>query len=244
MSMNNSYDSFLDTLAFRESTNNPQAINTKGYLGLYQMGRLALADAGMIVDDKKKGNNYKTYKWTDKAKKLGINNYQDFLDNPAAQKAAVSDYHDKLRGYLENNGAIDRVGDTYDGAMITEEGLLGAAHLVGAGGVKEWLDGDTTVADGYGTSPAEYVQLLGSTEPSAAQPTEDYSFYLDEDYSDLAELELAAQKAIEEAMIDLPEVEELNDYYIDDPNISAFDQEDRDALQGIIDQLTKESLGD
>lgn len=238
MSTTNNYDDFLATLAFRESTNNPQAINTKGYLGLYQMGRLALTDAGYIEPEKSRTNNYKDYQWTDKAAKLGIKSFQDFLDKPAAQKAIVSEYHDKLRGYLKSNGAIDRVGDVYDGATITEEGLLGAAHLVGATGVKQWLDGDTSVMDGYGTKPIEYVQLLGNVQ----QPEEDYSFFVD-DYSEFEDIELAAQKAIEEAMQDPYASQAMEDLFIEDPNISEFDQ-NRDELQALIDQLTKESYLD
>ena len=41
-----STNDFYQHLAFRESSNNPSCVSVRGYLGLYQMGEMALDDAG------------------------------------------------------------------------------------------------------------------------------------------------------------------------------------------------------
>ena len=49
--------------------------------------------------------------------------------------------------------------DTINGIHITHSGILAAAHLVGAGGVKRWFrtQGKQTRVDGFGTSIENYM---------------------------------------------------------------------------------------
>jgi len=159
----NDYSNFLNDLAQRESSGNQSAINTLGYLGLYQMGEAALIDAGYIENDGKINNNYSDYQWTGVD---GVNSYSDFLNNAQAQTNAVSSYHERVLGYLDSKEATDYIGQTIDGVLITEAGLLGAAHLVGAGAVSSWLRNPTggTPEDALGTKPTEYMELLGDND--------------------------------------------------------------------------------
>ncbi|RFA24299.1 hypothetical protein CAI21_22215 [Alkalilimnicola ehrlichii] len=159
---------FLQRLALRESSNNPHAINRFGYLGLYQMGEAALVDAGFIVNDGLMNNNYRDYQWTAQAQQYGVSSYTDFLNSEEAQEAAVARYHERVRGYLRVNGAWNYIGQEVDGVIVTESGLLGAAHLVGAGAVNSWLSsGGAPPADGNGVTAGEYLRLLNGLDTEA-----------------------------------------------------------------------------
>jgi hypothetical protein len=72
-------------------------------------------------------------------------------------------------GYLRNNGALAYVDQTMNGILITESGMLAAAHLVGHNGVLKALQsGDlTSQKDGLGTTAFEYMSLLGGYDISA-----------------------------------------------------------------------------
>ena len=81
-------------------------------------------------------------RWTGKH---GVNSINDFLENPKAQERAFADYLRAKRDQLENVGAFKEAGRTFTGLKgetitITESGLLAAAHRMGQGRVKEYLD--------------------------------------------------------------------------------------------------------
>jgi hypothetical protein len=138
----------------RESTNAYDAVNTLGYLGKYQFGKSALQDIGFYDKD---GN------WTDLAKSYGVTSKNDFLNNASAQEVAIGLWFSVLWGRLEYYGATDYVGQTISGILITESGLLAAAHLIGAKGLSNALKANdlSSISDGYGTEPLEYMKLLG-----------------------------------------------------------------------------------
>jgi len=47
------YFDFSDAIRFRESTDNYTAINQFGFIGGYQMGEMALIDAGYYTNEKR-----------------------------------------------------------------------------------------------------------------------------------------------------------------------------------------------
>ena len=73
------YQDFKDAIAFRESTDDYGVVNEYGYMGRYQMGKLALIDAGFMDSN---GN------WTELAKNYGVSSKESFLNNKEAQDAA------------------------------------------------------------------------------------------------------------------------------------------------------------
>ena len=128
---------FMDSLGFRESGNNYKIINSFGYQGKYQFGRMAL-------------------------KELGVKGGKHFLNNPELQdksfialcmvnKWFLMDYIDKYDGTIIN------------GIEITESGMLASAHLLGASMVKKYLKnkGRGRFKDGYGTNIEEYMSKFG-----------------------------------------------------------------------------------
>jgi len=135
-----SYDDFVNAMAFRESSNDWTVVNQLGYIGLFQFGRLALADIDMEI------------------------NPEDFKKDPSIfsrdqQLDAFNEWTQVLYRYTRNH--INRYeGRTINGIEVTTSGIIAGAHLVGHGGVKTWLDsnGTTDVKDGNGVCVSEYME--------------------------------------------------------------------------------------
>ena len=127
------HSKFLDDIGFRESSGNYQAVNQFGYLGKYQFGRKTLNALG-----------YKN-----------ISN-REFLENEAMQEEAMYALlsHNKkiLRRQIEKYH-----GKTINGILITESGILAAAHLAGPGNVKKFLRKGYEFKDGNGTKMTSYL---------------------------------------------------------------------------------------
>jgi len=148
---------FLNDLGARESGGNYKAFNKYGYAGKYQMGEMALVDAGYYVKQSRKYNN----DWSGKFMgKDGIYSIQDFLNNPQAQENAQIIFKKKQWGYLKALGADKYCGQMINGYRITPSGLLAGAHLKGAGSVIIYLKscGKTIEKDAFGTSVESYIK--------------------------------------------------------------------------------------
>ena len=137
------YSAFKKAIAFRESSDNWKSVNQCGYIGLYQFGPLALKDCNVDVDAKTFKKNPDVFP-KDKQDKV-FDKWVSLLIRYV--RPYINDY----------NGRV------INGIEITPSGLVAAAHLVGAGGVKIWLEsnGSIDVKDGNGTSISEYVELFG-----------------------------------------------------------------------------------
>lgn len=140
----------FEILGQRESSNNYEAVNRLGYLGKYQFGDLALQDLGFKDKD---GN------WIGKD---GITSPEEFLKSPEIQDKAIEDYFKIQEGYLKAKGALEFIGAELDGIPVTEEGLLMAAHLVGAGAVSKMLKSGEIPEDANGTTATDYMKLGNS----------------------------------------------------------------------------------
>lgn len=139
-------------IAASESGGSYTVVNSIGYSGKYQFGVAALEDQGYV----KKGTwaSYGKNKvlskesvWTGKN---GINSLNDFLNSPKIQEDIM--FANSSRNYdtMVRIGAI-RAGD--DAATVA--GMIKCAHLLGAGGAKNWRNGKGG-ADAYGTTGDKY----------------------------------------------------------------------------------------
>ena len=148
---------FLNDIGARESGGKYNILNKYGYAGKYQMGEMALVDAGYYVKSNKKYNN----DWTGKfIGKDGVLSIHDFLNNPYAQEKAQLIYKRKQWNYLKAVGADKYLGKNINGYTITASGLLAGAHLKGAGSVMKYLksNGQIIEKDGFGTSIESYMK--------------------------------------------------------------------------------------
>ena len=131
-----SHQAFLDAIGFRESGNRYDVVNRYGYMGKYQFGKKTL-------------------------KGLGIKVTQDeFLNSPYIQEKAMyallRQNKRSLRKYIEKYN-----GKYVHGVLVTESGLLAAAHLGGAGSVKKWFRTGKVRKDGNGVKITSYMKQFG-----------------------------------------------------------------------------------
>lgn len=141
-----SFVGFKEALAFRESGGNYFSVNTFGYLGKYQFG------AGTL-------------------RLIGIKNTDKFLSDPQLQEKAF------IANAARNKWILRRdiknfVGKRINGIIITESGILAAAHLAGPGSVKNYLRsyGLDNFADGYGTTVYHYMKRFSGYDTSFVKP--------------------------------------------------------------------------
>jgi hypothetical protein len=122
-------------MGHRESSNNYKAVNKYGYMGKYQFGRSTL-----------------------KTLKINVSR-SEFINNPKLQEQAMYkllQYNKKkLKRYIEKyNGRV------INGVLVTESGLLAAAHLGGAGSVRKWFRTGKVRRDGNGVKITSYMKLF------------------------------------------------------------------------------------
>ena len=131
-----SHQQFLDAMGHRESSNNYKAVNKYGYMGKYQFGRSTL-----------------------KTLKINVSR-TEFINNPVLQEQAMHlllKYNQKkLRRYIKKYD-----GKVVNGILVTESGLLAAAHLGGAGSVKKWFRTGKIRKDGNGVKITSYMKTFG-----------------------------------------------------------------------------------
>ncbi len=141
-----SFVGFKEALAFKESRGNYFTVNTHGYLGKYQFGKNTL-------------------------KLIGIYNTNKFLSDPKLQEKAFIANTARNKWILRRD--IKRfVGKIVGGVLITESGILAAAHLAGPGSVKKFLRsyGAIGFADAYGTTIKSYMKRFSGYDTSFIVP--------------------------------------------------------------------------
>ncbi len=164
------YADFLRAVANRESSNRPTQVNQANYLGLFQMGEMALTDAGYYRSDGTATNDYRGT-WTGRD---GVNSRADFLNNSQAQIDAVTAYYANARQAISNAGLDRFIGQTINGVPITESGLLAGYHLKGLGtnerpGLRQFLESGIDGTDGNGTRISSYISSFGGYDTSDAR---------------------------------------------------------------------------
>jgi len=124
---------FLHDLGFKESGNRYNIVNRFGYMGKYQFGKSTL-----------------------KTLKIKVTK-EAFLNSPDLQEYAMQQLLKYNKKKLQNY--IDKFdGQTINGILVTESGLLAAAHLGGAGSVKKWFRTGKVKKDGNGVKITNYMQ--------------------------------------------------------------------------------------
>ncbi|UMB53888.1 peptidoglycan-binding protein LysM [Lutibacter sp. A64] len=138
----NSFNGFREAVAFKESQGRYHIVNSLGYLGKYQFGRTTL-------------ERFKIY------------NTHNFLNTPELQEDAFVALC-SLNKWILRKDIKRSVGKKINGVVITESGILAAAHLSGAGNVKKYLrsHGRTTFKDAFGSSIQHYLREFSGYDTS------------------------------------------------------------------------------
>ncbi len=141
----NEYLGFKEAVAFKESQGNYFVVNTLGYLGKYQFGKGTL-------------------------EMIGIYNPTAFLNDPKLQEKAFEANASRNKWILRRD--IKRsVGKRINGVVVTESGILAAAHLAGPGSVKKYLrsGGKQGFADAYGSTVKYYMKRFAGYDVSSIE---------------------------------------------------------------------------
>lgn len=140
-----SYIGFKEALAFKESQGRYGIVNSLGYLGKYQFGSSTLS-------------------------LMGVSNVVYFLNDPMLQERMFELNVARNKWILRRD--IKRfVGKRINGVVISESGIVAAAHLAGAGNVKKYLRsyGHTDVSDAYGSTIRYYMKRFADYNTAAIQ---------------------------------------------------------------------------
>ena len=133
----NFFIGFKEAVGFKESQGKYKKINSLGYLGKYQFGIETL-------------------------KTIGVHDSSAFLNSPKMQEKAFIALLSKNKWELRN--VIKKhEGTVMNGILITESGILAAAHLAGVGSVKKYFrhEGKKRFKDAYGTTLKSYLKKFG-----------------------------------------------------------------------------------
>ena len=129
---------FKEFLGFYESGSDYKKINSLGYLGKYQFGRSTL-------------------------KVLRIKKIDNFINIPELQEKAF------LMNVMRNKWILRReierfMGKKINNILITESGIIAAAHLSGPGNVKKFLrnncNNNLDFKDINGTKISDYIRIF------------------------------------------------------------------------------------
>jgi hypothetical protein len=134
-----------------ESGGDYTTTNSRGYLGKYQMGFMALRDLGYVSSNVTSNEQLKIESnWIKGDGKPGSRDA--FLNSESIQETAMYDLTATNYKYMCANGAV-----TKDTSKEEVAGLLSTAHLLGAGGAHTWR---TTGggSDANGTTGTDYFQ--------------------------------------------------------------------------------------
>lgn len=125
---------FREALAFKESQGKYMVVNKLGYLGKYQFGKSTL-------------------------KRFKIYNTHSFLRDPELQEKTFIALC-KVNKWILRKDINRFLGKKINGILITESGILAAAHLSGAGNVKKYLRsyGKIIFKDAFGTTIQDYMR--------------------------------------------------------------------------------------
>ncbi len=142
----NSFVGFKEALAFKESRGNYFSVNEFGYMGKYQFGRETLA-------------------------LYGIRDTSAFLRSSELQEKAFILNTERNKWVLRKDIARF-VGERINGVLVTESGVLAAAHLAGPGNVKKYLRsyGRHDFQDAFGTSIQYYMKRFSGYDTSSVAP--------------------------------------------------------------------------
>jgi len=130
---------FMEDLGYKESGGRYNIVNRYGYMGKYQFSSNTLRSIGI-----------KTTK-------------NHFLNNPALQDEAM------IKLLKKNKQKLQPYIEMYDGKIvkdhvITESGILAAAHLAGPGNVQKYFSTGRDFADANGTKLTYYMVKFSGYE--------------------------------------------------------------------------------
>lgn len=144
------YKDFIQDLGTRESGNRYDIENPYGFLGRWQFGKPRLYDAGLSLD------NYSP----SGLNKRRLFSKKHFLENRDNIQDKIMHWHVYNLADSCKRKYSSVLGKEINGVKITLSGLVAGAHLLGLGGVNQFLKGKVG-EDANGTKITEYISKFG-----------------------------------------------------------------------------------
>lgn len=143
ITLDDCFTGFKESLAFKESRGQYGVTNSFGYLGKYQFGISTL-------------------------ELLGVTDTSHFLLCAELQEKAfrANIERNKWKLSYEINYFSGKI---INGIVLSESGILAAAHLAGPGGVKRYLNskGNLELSDAFGTGISSYLKKFANYDLSS-----------------------------------------------------------------------------
>lgn len=166
-----SYEAFKDAVGVRESGDKYNIVNTFGYLGRYQFGRARLSDFGLCKRiPGKRGYGNKAFEWEVPFTE------ENFLNNSTLQDA-VFDVHVADLAKRISRKHFEHLNKMVHDYYLDLSGAVGCSHLLGMGGLRDFIDGDVG-EDAYGTPSTEYIELFCGYAVCLEVPTIDLKEFI------------------------------------------------------------------
>ena len=102
---------------------------------------------------------------------MGVHSTQEFLKNPILQEN-VFELNVARNKWILRRDIKRFVGKRINGTVVSESGIIAAAHLAGAGNVKKYLRsyGKNDFSDAYGSTVAYYIKRFNGFDISSVRP--------------------------------------------------------------------------
>jgi hypothetical protein len=158
------YDDFRDAIGLKESSNNYLCTNQFGYLGRYQFGMARLTDFGLASRiPGTRGYANSDFQWVTPFSKEG------FLNSSQLQDAVFDNHVVNLIGSI-NKDCGPKIGTEVQGVLVTMSGALACCHLLGIGGLVDFLNRGIIDKDGDGTTSVDYIQMFNGYDLGLVNP--------------------------------------------------------------------------
>lgn len=143
------YLEFKAAIRAREAHGDYTIVNKLGYLGAYQFGMARLCDLGLThrINQRSVGFANGLFEFTAPLTK------EIFLATPGLQECVFDSHVMRLKGRCVELGQEDNL-----------SGAIAACHLLGVGGLTDFVRHKIDGVDGFGTKLSEYYELFSGYE--------------------------------------------------------------------------------
>jgi hypothetical protein len=135
---------YADLIGTQESGGNYGALNNQGgtAAGAYQITAGTLESLGYVQHTGGSRGNWANYTWTSQATGQGVSSLNDFLNTSSGHSLQDQAFNTLTTRNLAalSSQTQGLVGQTVNGVTFTENGLLTAAHFLGAGALNDWVE--------------------------------------------------------------------------------------------------------
>lgn len=152
------YTAFRDAVGAKESSDRYDCVNTLGYVGRYQFGLARLSDFGLC--QRKIGTvsfANSSFDWVTPFSQ------PVFLAAQALQDEVFNRHVYRLSKYIQIHYP-SQLNQVINGTLLTLSGAIGCCHLLGIGGLADFVLHNKIDEDAFHTKSTDYIVLFNGYE--------------------------------------------------------------------------------